>query len=140
MSLDAGQVEDFLEQPRKVIDLRDGERGLLAADIGGQRGVSGVGDGHADGGERCPEVVTERAEQGRREVGALTGELRRTPFLQEARASRCDGDDARDRIGGPGLDRTPAQRPASPTGRMPTRTGTSVTAARGRSRIRWWPP
>ena len=60
----------------EAIELVLGETGLQLAALFGQRRVLEVAHGHADGGQRRPQIVADRGEQRRGKVGALPDQLR----------------------------------------------------------------
>src|SRR5262249_23623361 len=101
---DAGHVQDLLEQPVQSLELAHGEPGLLLALWLRQRRVQDVAQGHADSRERSAEIVTERTEQCRRQLGTLARELCLTALLEELRALDRDCRDAGDGVERAGLE------------------------------------
>ena len=103
--LDARHLEDVLEQSRQTLDLGQHEVGLLIAlDVRQPRRVQIVGR-DPDRRQRCAEIVRQRRQQRRLELGAALGELRLPPLLEEMDALDGNGDDAAERVERAGLDR-----------------------------------
>ena len=132
----------------------DGDARLLAPLVLRQdRGVE-IADRRADRRQRRAQIVAERGEERRRQLGPLPRQLGAAPLLEELRALERDRDDAGDGVARAGLERPPARReqadrawrrcapaPArsarSPT---PPRDGRRRTASARRTRSRPTPP
>ena len=103
--LDARHLENVLEQPRETLDLGHHEVGLFVAlDIGQPRRVQ-IAGGHPDRRQRRAEVVCERGQQGRLELGAALGQFRLPALLEKVDALDRDGHHAAEGVERVGLDR-----------------------------------
>ena len=127
--VDAGHLEDVLEQPRQPLDFRQDQVALLEPFVGGQRRRLDVARGDADGRERRPQVVPERREQRGLQLLALARQLGRLALLEKLRALDRDRDDAAERVERAGLDRAGRRRRAG-------RSASSRRAAARAGRVR----
>ena len=90
--VDARHVEDVLEQPREAVQFDAGRARLFPAFVGRQLAAE-VFDRGLDRRQRRAQIVAQRGEQRRGEIGFLPYQLRRVALGQKLRALDRDRDD-----------------------------------------------
>ena len=95
--VDARHIEDVLEQAGEAMQLHAGGARLFTPLLGWQL-TTQVFDGRLDRRQRCAQIVAQRREERRREVGLLPNQVRRIPLGQELRALDRDRHDAGKRV------------------------------------------
>jgi len=102
--VDARHLEDVLEQARQPLDFRPDHLALLEPLLTGQFGLTEIARCHPNRGQRRPQIVAQRRQQGRLELLALARQLAGLALLQQLGALESDGHYPRQRIQRPRLD------------------------------------
>ena len=84
--VDSCHVENVLEEARQAVQFRQRRAHLLAPRFDGHRFLAEVLDGDPNGRQRRAQIVAQRREQCRREVGLLSHDLRCFALVQELHA------------------------------------------------------